>query len=196
MWFNTALVALAALQGPEAAQGVTARPPPDQAINTAVRTEPQAPVSGVVSLERIRRELARSRSPRLLTEPTSRTPAFRVYVQATPFRMTVVEETFRQDWRPIQPGSIYHNELLGRVTRPDAMPYARLSGGGLASFAASSLMAYLGVEAVKETVQLIRKGVRAHQIAETRREIKDTISAIERNKLAAMNQTPPVGKQP
>jgi hypothetical protein len=197
MWFNATFVLVAALLGPEEAQGVTAQPPPDQAGSAAVRSAPQDPVdSGVVSFERIRRELARSPSPGTLTEPANRTPDFRVYVQGTPFRMTAIEETFRQGWRPIQPGSVYHNEVLARVTRPEAMPYAGLSGGELAAVAASSLMSYMVVGAVKETVRLIRKGVRAHQIAQTRREIKDAIAAIERNKLAAMSQTPPVGKQP
>jgi hypothetical protein len=197
MWFNATLVVVAALLGPEEAQGATAQPRDVQASSAAVRSEPQDPVdSGVVSLERIRRELARSPSPGILTEPANRTPDFRVYVQGTPFRMTVIEETFRQGWRPIQPGSVYHNEVLARVTRPEAMPYAGFTGGELAAVAASSLMSYMVVGAVKETVRLIRKEVRAHQIAQTRREISDAIAAIERNKLAAMNQTPPVGKQP
>jgi hypothetical protein len=197
MWFKAMLVVVASLLGPEEAQGVTAQPPPDQAGSAAVRSEPQAPLdAGLVSLERIKKELARSPSPGILTESANRTPDFRVYVQGTPFRMSAIEETLRQDWRPIQPGSIYHNEFLARVTRPEAMPYAGFTGGGLAAVAASSLMSYVVIGAVQESVRLIRKGVRAHQLTETRREITDAIAAIERNKLAATNQSPPVRKQP
>ncbi len=195
--FNVTFVVVAALLGPEEAQGVTVQPPTAQAGSATVRSEPQDPVdSGGVSLERIRRELARSPPPGMLTEPANRTPDFRVHAQGTPFRMTAIEETFRQDWRPIQPGSVYHNEFLARVTRPEAMPYAAFTGGELAAVAASSLMSYMVIGAVKATARLVRKGRRTRQLAQTRREIGDAIATIERNKIAAMHQTPPVGKQP
>ena len=200
MWFNTAIMVLAALQGSEGAQGVTARPPLDQAGGATIRAEPQAPVDAeAASLERIRRELARSQSPRILAGLANRTPNFRVYVRGTPFRTTSIEETFHQDWQPVQPGSIYHAEFLARVTRPEAMPYAGFTAGEFAAVAATSLMSSMAIGAIKESVKLVRKGVRARQLAQTRKDIRDALAAIERNKRAANNnnnQTRPPGKQP
>ena len=57
-------------------------------------------------------------------------------------------------------------------------------------------MSYMVIGAVKATARLVRKGRRTRQLAQTRREIGDAIATIERNKIAAMHQTPPVGKQP
>jgi hypothetical protein len=196
MWFNAAMLVLVAIQG-SPLPTATVGPTPDQSGRPSPGTEPDARVDTVgTSLQRIRRGLSRLESSRILATRGYQNPTFRVHIRATPFPITPIEGRFPPDWRPIQHGSIYHNEFLARVTRPEFMPYAVFTSDELPVVAATTIMTNLAFRAVKGTVRLVEKGVRARRVANTRREIRDALAAIESNRRTVLQELRPAAKRP
>lgn len=165
-----------------------------QTQSSGAGVTPVQETSATVSVDRIRRALAEQGPLETDTNVGRSVSTFRVNIVGTRFVLPGFQESFHVDWQPVQPGWLYHQELLNMVTRPEARPYAAFTGPELAQVAATSLGTHVLMAAASKVVQAIRQAARDRQKARIKRQIAEELAAIERANRdgpAAVRPTPP-----
>lgn len=78
-------------------------------------TPPPQDVPVLLSVDRLRRAMAEQPSEFLKSTIDRGVPVFRVQILGVRL-LPDFKETLRQEWQPIQPGLLYHNEFVDTVT--------------------------------------------------------------------------------
>lgn len=132
-----------------------------------------------VSLDRIRRGLARTGRPDVLILPDL--PVYSVSIERRLPRLDAYYGSGRWTYGPAMPSAMSHREFLEAVTPKDALPYGSFTSGELAQVVATSIG---GAYLLQAITSAIKDAVRKRKEAAAKQEVQETLDEIERARRA------------
>lgn len=177
------LLAALATAATAAARPARAQPVPTPVMDSAraESDQPSTPAGLPVSIERIRRELARADTLRRAAD-RQRQPMFRIEVDGElPSFSTFIAEGESLS-APAPWGGMTHAEFLGMVTPPQARSFGASTNSDLLQLVATSLLTGYAMQGTSSIIGKIPDIIRKGREAAARREVQQALANLERSR--------------